>query len=103
LTEIASPRAGGPAPERTGRLAFFVAAGIFLSRIMGLVRQRVFSHYFGLSDAADVFSAAFRIPNFLQNLFGEGVLPAPLAGGDRESLWGHSRGILAHIEVLEDK
>src|SRR5208283_2491432 len=28
------------------------------------------------SDAADVFKAAFRIPNFLQNLFGEGVLSA---------------------------
>ena len=53
-----------------------MAAGILLSRITGLVRQRVFSHYFGLSDAADVFSAAFRIPNFLQNLFGEGVLSA---------------------------
>ncbi len=56
--------------------AFLVAAGILLSRVMGLVRQRVFAHYFGLSDAADVFSAAFRIPNFLQNLFGEGVLSA---------------------------
>jgi putative peptidoglycan lipid II flippase len=64
------------AHERTGRLAFLVAAGILLSRIMGLVRQRVFSHYFGLSDAADIFSAAFRIPNLLQNLFGEGVLSA---------------------------
>jgi putative peptidoglycan lipid II flippase len=57
-------------------MAFLVAAGILLSRLMGLVRQRVFSHYFGLSDAADVFSAAFRIPNFLQNMFGEGVLSA---------------------------
>jgi putative peptidoglycan lipid II flippase len=64
------------AHERTGRLAFLVAAGILLSRVMGLVRQRVFSHYFGLGAAADVFSAAFRIPNFLQNLFGEGVLSA---------------------------
>ena len=64
------------AREGSGRLAFLVAAGILLSRLMGLVRQRVFSHYFGLSDAADVFSAAFRIPNFLQNLFGEGVLSA---------------------------
>lgn len=53
-----------------------VAAGIFLSRIAGLVRDRVFAHYFGNSDAADVFRAAFRIPNFLQNLFGEGVLSA---------------------------
>jgi putative peptidoglycan lipid II flippase len=37
----------------------------------------VFAHYFGLeSDAADAFNAAFRIPNFLQNLFGEGALSA---------------------------
>ncbi len=53
-----------------------VAAGIFLSRIAGLVRDRVFAHYFGNSDAADAFRAALRIPNFLQNLFGEGVLSA---------------------------
>jgi putative peptidoglycan lipid II flippase len=53
-----------------------VAAGILLSRLIGLVRNRVFAHYFGTSDAADAFNAAFRIPNFLQNLFGEGVLSA---------------------------
>ncbi len=63
--------------ESTGRMAFLVAAGILLSRLVGLVRLRVFSHYFGLrSDAADAFNAAFRIPNLLQNLFGEGVLSA---------------------------
>jgi putative peptidoglycan lipid II flippase len=60
----------------TKRYAFLVAAGIFLSRIAGLVRDRVFAHYFGNSDAADAFKAALRIPNFLQNLFGEGVLSA---------------------------
>ena len=53
-----------------------IATGILLSRIVGLVRNRVFAHYFGTSDAADAFNAAFRIPNFLQNLFGEGVLSA---------------------------
>src|SRR5438874_5487493 len=59
------------------RSAAFVAAGILLSRISGLVRQAFFARYFGLqSDAADAFSAAFRIPNFLQNLFGEGALSA---------------------------
>ena len=47
-----------------------------LSRILGLVRNRVFAHYLGTSDAADAFNAAFKIPNFLQNLFGEGVLSA---------------------------
>ena len=56
--------------------AFLVGVGIFLSRIAGLVRQKVFAHYFGLSLAADAFTAAFRIPNLLQNLFGEGVLSA---------------------------
>lgn len=57
--------------------AFFVAAGILCSRLAGLVRLRVFAYYFGLqSDAADAFNAAFRIPNFLQNLFGEGAMSA---------------------------
>ena len=79
-------------PPRTGRSALFVAAGILLSRLTGLVRQRVFSHYFGLeNDAADAFMAALRIPNVLQNLFGEGALSASfipvyaslLARGDR--------------------
>ena len=47
-----------------------------MSRILGLIRNRVFAHYLGTSDAADAFNAAFKIPNFLQNLFGEGVLSA---------------------------
>ena len=47
-----------------------------MSRIAGLVRERVFAHYFGNSAAGDAFKAALRIPNFLQNLFGEGVLSA---------------------------
>jgi putative peptidoglycan lipid II flippase len=56
--------------------AFTVSAGILLSRLIGLVRDRVFAHYFGNSNAADAFRGAFRIPNFLQTLFGEGVLSA---------------------------
>jgi putative peptidoglycan lipid II flippase len=63
-------------PEAGGRFAVFVAAGILLTRLTGLIRQRVFAHYFGLGAEADAFSAAFRIPNFLQNLFGEGALSA---------------------------
>ena len=56
--------------------AFLVGIGIFLSRIAGLVRERVFAHFFGNSAAGDAFKAALKIPNFLQNLFGEGVLSA---------------------------
>jgi putative peptidoglycan lipid II flippase len=59
------------------RSSALVALGIFCSRLTGFARQRVFAHFFGLqSDAADAFMAAFRIPNFLQNLFGEGALSA---------------------------
>src|SRR5215211_8931829 len=60
----------------TSRSAFFVGAGILISRIVGLIRQRIFAHYFGRSGEGDAFSAAFRIPNFLQNVFGEGALSA---------------------------
>ncbi len=63
-------------PVRASRPALLVAVGIFCSRLTGLVRQRVFAHYFGLGPEADAFFAAFRIPNFLQNLFGEGALSA---------------------------
>lgn len=56
--------------------ALLVGLGIFLSRIAGLIRERVFAHFFGNSDAGDAFKAALKIPNFLQNLFGEGVLSA---------------------------
>src|SRR5688500_12487789 len=66
----------GEAAAGSGRGALLIAAGILLSRVVGLVRQRVFAHYFGNSLAAAAFQAAMRIPNFLQNLFGEGVLSA---------------------------
>lgn len=62
--------------ERAGRAAFLVGSGIFASKIAGLIRQRIFAHYLGASLANDAFQGAFRIPNMLQNLFGEGVLSA---------------------------
>jgi putative peptidoglycan lipid II flippase len=76
-TERNADATSKPEAERSsGKSAFLVGAGILISRIVGLVRQRVFAHYFGTSAAGDAFSAAFRIPNFLQNIFGEGALSA---------------------------
>ena len=63
-------------PHHGRAAALAVATGIMLSKIIGLIRERIFAHYFGNSMAADAFKAAFRIPNMLQNLFGEGVLSA---------------------------
>jgi putative peptidoglycan lipid II flippase len=80
-TAPATPPAPPESPKRktetsTSRSAYFVGAGILISRIVGLIRQRIFAHYFGSSGEGDAFSAAFRIPNFLQNVFGEGALSA---------------------------
>lgn len=64
------------APRRSGGYAALVAAGILLSRLAGLIRQSVFAHYLGATGAADAFNVAMKMPNFLQNMFGEGVLSA---------------------------
>lgn len=62
--------------SRSGSGAWWVGVGIFLSRISGLVREIVFARYFGTSAVADVWRAALRTPNVLQNLLGEGTLSA---------------------------
>ena len=89
-----------------------VAIGILASRVAGLVRQRAIAHFLGQSTyAADAFFAAFRIPNFLQNLFGEGVLSASmipeysrlLAAGRREDarrLAGAVGGLLGALVLI---
>jgi putative peptidoglycan lipid II flippase len=78
-----------------------------LSRLAGLFRQTLFNHYFGLSAPAGAFTAAIRIPNFLNNLFGEGALSASfipvyaslVARGEREEA-DRVAGAVASIMAL---
>ncbi len=87
-----------PVTQRsTGRSAFLIGAGILISRIVGLIRQRVFAHYFGTSAAGDAFSAAFRIPNFLQNVFGEGALSASFIPVYARLLARHDEEEASHV------
>jgi putative peptidoglycan lipid II flippase len=65
-----------PSADRTGAAALLVGLGIFSSRVIGLVRERVLATFFGTGLHADVFSAGLRLPNVLQNLLGEGTLSA---------------------------
>lgn len=103
---VASP--AEPKEARTGRHAATVGAGILISRIVGLIRQRVFAYYFGTSAAGDAFSAAFRIPNFLQNVFGEGALSASfipvyaklLAQGDEKEARHVANAVLGLLALL---
>ena len=62
--------------EGSARSAPWVAAGILLSRIAGLVREAFIGKYLGTSFAADAWRTALRLPNVLQNLLGEGTLSA---------------------------
>jgi putative peptidoglycan lipid II flippase len=87
-----SPSPGSRTGSRTRIHSIMVASGILLSRIAGFIRARVFAHYFGNGWVADALNGAFRIPNILQNLFGEGALSASfipvyanlLARGEKE-------------------
>ena len=68
-----------PAPVRQfsgGSGASLVAAGILISRVLGFARDAVIAHVLGTSVAGGALRAALRIPNLLQNLFGEGALSA---------------------------
>src|SRR5205807_10508455 len=94
--------------EGTGKHAMMVGAGILISRIIGVIRQRVFAYYLGTSDAAGAFSAAFRIPNFLQNVFGEGALSASfipvyanlLARGDKKEASRVASAVLTLLALV---
>jgi putative peptidoglycan lipid II flippase len=72
MTGLSTPTQRKGSASRSS--AVTVSAGILASKLIGLVRERAIAHYFGNSIAADAFRGAFRIPNFLQTLFGEGVL-----------------------------
>ena len=61
---------------RRSRAAFTVGAGIFFSRVSGFIRSVLLASFFGASGLMDVWVAATKIPNVIQNLLGEGTLSA---------------------------
>jgi putative peptidoglycan lipid II flippase len=63
-------------PQSVARSAGIVSVAVMGSRILGLVREVVFSSFFGATFANAAFLIAFRIPNLLRDLFAEGALSA---------------------------
>src|SRR5688572_19597110 len=55
------------------KAASTVSLFTLLSRVTGLVRDQVIAASFGVSALTDAFNVAFRIPNLLRRLFGEGA------------------------------
>jgi len=56
--------------------AILLGAASFLSRIMGIIRDRIFAHHFGAGDVLDAYYAAFRTPDLVYNLLIVGALSA---------------------------
>ena len=51
-----------------------MSVAVFLSRILGLIRDQVMAYFFGTTWLNDAFNVAYTIPNLLRRLFGEGAL-----------------------------
>ena len=91
-----------------GRAAFVVGAGILISRVFGLLRNLAFTAYFGAGAVSDAYTVAFKIPNAMRNLLGEGALAASfvpvysrmLAGADPRSARALANAVLGILMLL---
>ncbi len=62
--------------KKIAKSAGAVGIAVVCSRVLGLVREQIFAGLFGAGFTYDAFVVAFRIPNLLRDLFGEGALSA---------------------------
>ena len=60
--------------DKVTKFATSVTIAVFISRILGLVREQVLAYFFGAGLSMDAFVVAYRIPNLLRDLFAEGAL-----------------------------
>src|SRR6202048_2596581 len=58
------------------KAAGIIGLAVMCSRVLGLAREQICAALFGGGGAMDAFTAAFRIPNLLRDLFAEGALSA---------------------------
>jgi putative peptidoglycan lipid II flippase len=97
--------------EDTNRIASSaskVSIAVMCSRVLGLVREQAFAIMFGAGFAFDSFVVAFRIPNLLRDLFGEGALSAAFVTvfsdydetRGREATWKLAGNVIVFITIL---
>ena len=98
-------------PGRLLRATSVVSFMTLLSRVLGLVRDMVFSRFFGATAVMDAFFVAFRLPNFLRRLFAEGAFSqafVPVLGeykaqrshAEVRALTGHVAGTLGAVLLV---
>lgn len=93
---------------KIARSAGTVSGAVMCSRILGLVREQVFATLFGAGFTYDAFVLAFRIPNLLRDLFGEGALSAAFVAvftdydtnQGSEATWRLANNVIAFFLVV---
>jgi len=78
-------------PGGIARAAGVVSGATLLSRVLGFVRDLIIARTFGAGTTTDAFFAAFRLPNMLRELLGEGALSAAFIPVFTESLTKRGR------------
>ena len=84
------------------------ASSIFLSRVMGLIREQIIGRTLGASRTADLYFASFTLPDFLNYLLAAGALSIVfipiflrhLERGDHDRGWDSFSAIANFIVVV---
>src|SRR2546425_10639658 len=90
------------------RSASLISAFTVLSRIFGYVRDSRIAFLLGAGAAADAYTTAYRIPNLLRRLVGEGAVSAAfvpifaryLAENREKDAWEFANTILTLITIF---
>src|SRR5215472_7021981 len=88
--------------------ASLISAFTIISRIFGYIRDSRIAFLLGAGTAADAFTIAYRIPNLLRRLVGEGAVSAAfipvfsryLIEGDRKKAWEFANALLTATAVF---
>ncbi|HAT03839.1 MAG TPA: murein biosynthesis integral membrane protein MurJ [Candidatus Magasanikbacteria bacterium] len=87
--------------------AIIIGAASFVSRIIGMIRDRLLAHHFGASDIMDAYYAAFKIPDLVYNLLIVGALSAgfipifvELLHKDKDEAWRVTNAIINILGIL---
>ncbi len=96
------------ASKRIAQSTSVLAVATAISRILGLVRDRLMAGLFGTMLESQAFVVAFRIPNLLRDLVAEGAVTSAFvpvmswyrARGQTDEFWALSRALLSRLVVL---
>ncbi|PIR59700.1 MAG: murein biosynthesis integral membrane protein MurJ, partial [Candidatus Pacebacteria bacterium CG10_big_fil_rev_8_21_14_0_10_45_6] len=86
--------------------AIILGVASFVSRLVGILRDRVLAHHFGAGDVLDAYYSAFRIPDLLFNLLIAGALSAgfipvflEIWKKDKQRAWDLTNSLLSLVLI----